>query len=118
MPDVSGDPAVHDVDMAKLIEITAGPEVQEFRGWLRRSDSLTDKELADLVHPVRDALGKAIRGSAAKAVRLATSTVVGVVLPPAGVGLSVLDTFLMDKVMPTPGPTAFLGHLSRSVFQS
>jgi hypothetical protein len=118
MPDVSGDPAVHDVDMAKLIEITAGPEVREFRGWLRNSDSLTDKELADLVHPVRDALGKAIRGSAAKAVRLATSTVVGVVLPPAGVGLSVLDTFLVDKLMPTPGPTAFLGHLSRSVFQS
>jgi hypothetical protein len=118
MPDVSGDAAVHDVDMAKLIEITAGPEVREFRGWLRSSDSLTDKELADLVHPVRDTLGKAIRGSAAKAVRLATSTVVGVVLPPAGIGLSVLDAFVVDTVMPAPGPTAFLSRLSRSVFQS
>jgi hypothetical protein len=118
MPDVSGDPAVHDVDMARLIEITAGPEVREFRGWLRSSDSLTDKELADLVHPVQDALGKAIRSSAAKAVRLATSTAVGVVLPPAGIGLSVLDTFLVDKLMPTPGPTAFLSRLSQSVFQT
>jgi len=118
LPDVSNDPALQDVDMPKLIEITSGPEVREFRQWLRTSDSLTDEELADLVHPVRDALGKAIHGPAAKAVRLATTTGVSVVLPPAGIGLSVLDTFLVDKLMPRPGPTAFLSHLSRSVFQS
>lgn len=117
MPDVSNDPTVRDVDMAKLIEITAGPEVREFRQWLRTSDSLTDKELADLVHPVRDVLGKAIHGSAAKVVRFALSTGVGVILPPVGAGLGAIDTFLVDKLMPTPGPTAFLSHLSRSVFQ-
>jgi hypothetical protein len=118
LPDVSNEPAVQDVDMTKLIEITSGPEVRAFRQWVRTSDSLTDEELADLVHPVRDALGKAIRTPAAKAVRLATTTGVGVALPPAGIGLSVLDTFLVDKVMPRPGPTAFLSRLSRSVFQS
>ena len=117
MPDVSDDSAVNDVDMAKLIEITAGPEVREFRRWLRTSDSLTDRELADLVHPVRDALGKAIRSSAAKAVRFAASTGVGLVLPPAGVGLSALDAFLVDELVPPPGSTAFLSRLSRSVFQ-
>jgi hypothetical protein len=118
MPDVSDDLTVHDVDMAKLLEIITGPEVRDFRQWLRASDSLTDKELADLVHPVRDVLGKAIRTSAAKAVRLAASTGVGVVLPPAGAGLSVIDTFLVDKLMPAPGPTAFLSRISRSVFQT
>jgi hypothetical protein len=74
--------------------------------------------MEDLVHPVRDALAQAIRTPAAKAVRLATTAGVGVLFPPAGVGLSVLDTFLVDKVMPRPGPTAFLSRLSRSIFNS
>jgi hypothetical protein len=117
LPDVSNDPAVQDVDMKKLIEITSGPETRQFREWLRISDSLTDEELVDLVHPLRDALGKAIGGSAAKTVRWAATTGVGVVLPPVGIGLSVLDTFVVDKLM-SPGPTAFLSRLSRSVFQS
>jgi len=116
LPDVSNDSAVQDVDMTKLIEITSGPEVREFRQWLRNTDSLTDEEMADLVHPVRDALGKAVRTPAAKAVRLATTTGVGIALPPAGIGLSVLDTFLLERVMPRPGPTAFLSRLSRSIF--
>lgn len=118
LPYVSADPRVHDVDVEKLLEITQGSEVRDFREWLRTTGSMTDEEIADLVRPVRDAVGKAIRGPLAKAVRLATTTGVGVVVPPAGVALSVLDTFLVDKVMPHPGPTAFLSRLSRSVFNA
>ena len=116
LPDVSSDPRIQDVDVEKLLEITQGSEVHEFRRWLRTSSAMTNEEVADLVRPVRDAVGKAVRGPLAKAVRLATTTGVGVVVPPAGVALSVLDTFLVDKVMPHPGPTAFLSRLARSVF--
>lgn len=116
LPDVSSDPRIQDVDVEKLLEITQGSEVHEFRRWLRTSSAMTDEEVADLVRPVRDAVGKAVRGPLAKAVRLATTTGVGVVVPPAGVALSVLDTFLVDKVMPYPGPTAFLSRLAQSVF--
>ena len=116
LPDVDNDPAVQDVDIPRLLEITQGSEVRKFRQWLRTSDSITDEEMAELVHPLRDAVGKAVRGPLAKGVRLATTTGVGVVLPPVGVALSVLDTFLVDKVMPQPGPTAFLNRLSRSIF--
>jgi hypothetical protein len=108
--------AVQDVDMAALLEITSGQEVRDFRQWLRTTDGLNDQEIEDLVRPVRDALGAAIRSPAAKAVRFATTTGVGAVLPPVGLGLSILDTFLVDKLMPRPGPTAFLSRLSRSIF--
>ena len=118
LPDVSADPGTQDVDVdvEKLLEITQGSDVREFRRWLRTSSAMTDEEVADLVRPVRDAVGKAVRGPLGRAVRLATTTGVGVVVPPAGVALSVLDTFLVDKVMPHPGPTAFLSRLARSVF--
>ncbi len=116
LPDVSGDPAIHDVDMAELLEITTGSEVRTFREWLRTSDDLSDEELADVVRPVRDSLAGAIRGRAAKAVRFAVTTGVGVVVPPLGLGLSALDAFLVEELLPEPGPTAFLSKLAGSVF--
>lgn len=117
LPDVDPDPDVNDVDMARLIEITEGPEVKEFRQWLRGVDAFTDEELSGVLHPVRDALGSAIRTRGGKAVRLATTTGVGAVVPPAGIVLSVLDTFLTEKVIPGPGPTAFLSQLYPSMFR-
>jgi hypothetical protein len=116
LPDASNDPTVDDVDMAKLIEITSGPEVDEFRRWLRTTDSLSDEEVEDLLRPVREAIGKAVRSPAGKAVRLATTAGAGVLLPPVGIGLSAVDTFLVEKLMPEPGPIAFLSRLSHSVF--
>jgi len=93
------------------------PEAREFRHWLRGIDSFTDEELADAFHPLKDALGAAVRSRAGKAVRLATTTGVGVLVPPAGIGLGVLDAFLTEKVLPGPGPTAFLSRLYPSIFQ-
>jgi hypothetical protein len=116
LPDVSGDPATHDVDIVELLEITSGPEVREFRQWLRTSEELSDEEIAEVVRPVRDVLGGAIRSRAAKAVRFAISTGVGVVVPPVGLGLSALDAFLVEELLPKPGPTALLSRIARSVF--
>ncbi len=117
LPDVSSDPHTHDVDLPLLLEVTMTPEAREFRGWLRGIDSFTDKELAEAFHPLKDALGAAVRSRAGKVVRLAATTGVGVLVPPAGIGLGVLDTFLTEKVLPVPGPTAFLSRLYPSIFE-
>jgi hypothetical protein len=117
LPDVSPDPNVHDVDLPRLLEVTMTPEAGEFRRWLRGIDSFTNKELADAFHPLKDALGAAVRSRAGKVVRLATTTGVGVLVPPAGIGLGVLDTFLTEKILPGPGPTAFLSRLYPSIFE-
>lgn len=118
LPDVDPDPSVNDVDLARLLKITASPEAEEFRRWLRGVDSFTDEELAAAFHPVRDTIGSAVRSPGGKAVRLATATGVGVLLPPAGIGLSVIDTFLTEKIIPGSGPTAFLGRHYLSVFDT
>jgi hypothetical protein len=104
LPDVSNDPTVRDLDMVELLEITSGAEVRDFREWLRTTDSLTDEQVMDAVRPVRDALGRAVRGRAAKAVRFATTTGIGVVAPPVGLALGVLDAFVVEELLPRPGP--------------
>jgi hypothetical protein len=59
---------------------------------------------------------RAIRSPAGKTVRFLSTTAAGLVLPPVGIALSGLDTFLTEKIVPEPGPTAFLGQLYSSVF--
>jgi hypothetical protein len=117
LPDVSPDPNVHDADLPRLLEVTMTPEAHEFRRWLRGIDSFTDRELAEAFHPLRDALGATVRSRVGKVVRLATTTGVGALLPPAGIGLAVLDTFLTERILTGPGPTAFVSRLYPSIFE-
>lgn len=116
LPAVDPDPGVHDVDLPRLLEITSGSEAREFRTWIRAVDALSDQELADAFHPIRDALGEAVRSPVGKAVRFATTTVAGVAFPPAAIPLGLLDTFVTEKILPGPGPTAFLSKLFPSIF--
>jgi hypothetical protein len=118
LPDVSPDPDVKDVDLARLIEVVDGDEAREFRQWLRGIDTLDDTEVRDQIRRIREALAHAIHSPSGKAVRLLTATGVGVPLPPVGVALSALDMFVTDKILRENGPTAFLGRLYPSVFRS
>ena len=116
LPDVDPDPAVHDVDMGRLLEITEDAEVREFRRWLHGIDSLTDDQVAAEVHRIRDLIGGAVRSRPGKALRLATTAGLGVVALPVGLVLSAGDTFLTERLVPEPGATAFLSRLYPSVF--
>jgi hypothetical protein len=62
-------------------------------------------------------MAHAIRSDAGKGVRLFITTGVGVAVPPVGVALSAIDTFLTDKIVPEPGPTAFVSQLYPSIFR-
>ena len=118
LPEVDPNPDVRDVDLGRLIEITADPEVVAFRNWVRTVDHLDDDEVADQIHRIRDMLGEAVRTKAGKVVRFGVTTGIGVVVPPAGIVLGALDTFATEKLLRGPGPTAFLSRLYPSVFTS
>lgn len=116
-PDVSSDPSTTDVNLERLLEIIDGDEVRQFRQWLRGIDSATDHEISSQVHPVRDAVSEAIRSGPGKAVRFVATTGLGAVAPPAGIAAGLLDTFLTEKVIGEPGPTAFLSQRFPTIFQ-
>lgn len=116
LPDVDPDPDVRDVELSRLLEITADPEVVRFRSWLRGIDSLADDDVRDEIHKIRDMVGRAVRSSPGKAVRLAVTTGLGITLPPAGVALGALDTFATERLLAEPGPTAFLSRLYPSIY--
>jgi hypothetical protein len=117
LPDVDPNPAVHDVDMPRLLEIVQSAEAQEFRQWLRGIDALDNADVLEEIRPIREMIAHAVRSSTGKAVRFLATTGIGIPLPPVGVALGALDTFVTDKILREDGPTAFLGRLYPSVFK-
>jgi len=118
MPDVSVE-AARGIDVERLLEVRSSEECREFRQWLRTLDATTDEEIAERFGSIRERVSSAVHSEAGKAVRFAATTGVGlipVIGPIAGIVLGALDQFAMEKLMPEPGPIAFLGRSYPSVF--
>jgi hypothetical protein len=80
-------------------------------------DQLEDADVLAEIHKIQDVVARAVRSGPGKAVRFLGTTGLGFVEPISGTIAGALDTFLVEKVVPEPGPTAFLGRLYPSVFK-
>jgi hypothetical protein len=117
LPGADPDPSVHDVDLARLLEVVADDEAREFRRWLRGVDALDDKAVEAEIHKIRDVVSRAVHSDFGRTARFLGTTGLSVVEPVSGTIAGALDHFLVDKIVPEPGPTAFLSRLYPSVFQ-
>lgn len=108
------------VDIERLLEVRESDEIGEFRRWLRTLDQATDEEIEERLYGVRTKIAGAARSDVGKAARfIATNGVsfVPVVGPIAGIALGAADQFLLEELLPQPGPVSFIGHSYRSIFE-
>jgi hypothetical protein len=106
------------VDVDRLLAARESAELREFRVWLKKLDGLTDDQIREMIGGVRNRLGSLVRGGLGKTLRLAATTVVGVINPMVGTAAGAFDTFLLEKVFPTSGVFAFLTKTYPSLFIS
>ena len=110
-----------EIELRKLLEIRESAECKEFRQWLSTIDSASDAELEDRIRSLREKLSWAIYTKSGRAVRWLASA--GISSLPgigaiAGAALGFLDAFLLDKVLPKPGPITFLNRIFASIFKN
>jgi len=112
-------PPNREFDAERFLDIRASKQCTEFRGWLKTINTASDQEIHDRVATIRAKLGPFVQGDAGKAIRIAISVLSGLV---PGLGMvtgaawSAVDCYLLEKIFPTSGPTAFLGHAYKSLF--
>jgi hypothetical protein len=110
----------HAVNVDKLLEVRESEELREFRQWLRTLDAASDEEIAEMVGSITAKVSEAVYSPAGKAVRFLATTAAGLI-PGAGVvagpALGALDQFLLDKLIPEPGPVSFLGSTYPSIYK-
>jgi hypothetical protein len=109
-----------DIDVGRLLEIRESDACREMRAWLRSVDGQTDVELHDSFHKVREQLSRMFHGTTGRVARMAFGTGLGfvpVVGAVAGAAYGGLDQFLLENVVPQPGPFSFLSREYPSIFR-
>lgn len=105
------------LNVERLLEIRESDECRQFREWLPTIEGASEAEIRDRTSSLRAKLGNAIQLRTGKAVRLLTTTGIGIAQPLVGILASIVDTFLVEKILPRSGVVAFLSDLYPSVFE-
>ena len=119
MPDLGAACAAGAVRLEKVIEVAQSDDCKRFREWLRSTDKMTDEEIREAFASTRSKLERLVSGRSGKSIRWAIGTAaglipgVGIILGPAA---GLFDTFLLEKVLPKPGPISFLNSKYPSIF--
>ena len=106
------------IDAEKLLEVRDSRECKQFREWLSTVKDIDD-ELPEHCNAFNSKLGKFIRSTTGKSLRFAISTAAGFF--PGGIAfgptVGAIDTFLLEKIIPAPGPLSFISNLYPSIYQ-
>jgi hypothetical protein len=108
------------IDIERLLELRDSTECREFRLWLRTLDQASDEEIAERIGSIREPIARAVHSDAGKAVRFVATTGVGfipIIGTALGPALGALDHFVLEKLVPEPGPISFLGQSYPSIFE-
>lgn len=107
------------IDVEKLIKVRESDECRAFRDWLCEASSLSDDDIRGMTKGLKDKISALGSSAAGKSVRLAMTTLIGMI-PGKGVVLgpvaSALDTFVVDRALKRPAVVAFLSDLYPSLF--
>ena len=108
------------INAKKLLETRNLAEALEFRKWLTTTDGMSDKEIIQQVRSLSKTIGRIIGGDMGKNIRFLVTNGIGII-PVIGsaisLSLSTLDHFLIDKIFPRSGVTAFIDEKYPSIFE-
>jgi hypothetical protein len=108
------------VDAEKLLKIRESDDCRAFRDWLTNASSLSDKEVKDRTRGLNAQISRAINSETGRAIRFLVSA--GLSFAPhtagmLGLGASVVDSFIVQKLAPRDAVVAFLSERYPSVFK-
>ncbi|ACA98833.1 MULTISPECIES: hypothetical protein [Cyanophyceae] len=108
------------IDINKLMKVRQSDELKLFRNWLKDIEEVKEKEILQELNSIRAKLGVNLNTNTGKFLRLGMSTLAGLIPNigmQASIPLSVLDNFLLDKVLPASPIVTFVDDLYPSIFK-
>lgn len=121
---IAGLPSVDSVeqgghaDVHRLLALRDRREWREFRQWLRSVNDASSSEIEDQVRSVGGRIASSAQSRAGHVARFLLTDAVGTLAPPlVGKALSIVDQFLVERLLGTPGPIAGISNRYRSVYE-
>jgi len=120
LPQIKNDQNIH-LDAKQLMKIRDSVECVEFRQWLATTDAMSDDDVIRQVRSLANTIGRYIGGEPGQNIRFLITNGIGFV-PVAGqiisLPLSILDHFLLEKIFPRSGVSAFIDDMYPSIFDT
>jgi hypothetical protein len=108
-----------EVDAEKLIKVRDSDECRAFRDWLRGTDSRSDAELKKRLAGLNSKVREALNSRPGKIVRFVVSSGLSALTGPlTALGISVVDSFVLDQLAPKDAIVSFLSESYPSLFRS
>jgi hypothetical protein len=107
------------IDVPKFLNIVNSPEARAFRDWLSTASTQPDNDVRDALLSTSARLATLLGTSVGEIVRFAVSTgaatAASLIDPTLGISISAADEFVVRRLIPKPGPLAFISDLSASL---
>lgn len=119
-PSFNFQPPTRTFAMDRFLTARNSRECDEFRRWLKHATFLDQAEISQEVGSLSARLAPYIHGTVGKGIRLGVAAAAGfvpLVGPPLGTVLGLIDMFVVEKIFPLSGPTAFLTGSYASLFE-
>jgi hypothetical protein len=114
IPDVP----IGEFDVEKFLTLRASAECIEFRRWLSDTADWSDAEILGHVNGLHQTVARYYQGCKGKVFRVLGSIGIGLLSTAAGAVLSVLDTFILDRVLKPSGAISFIASDYKSLFDT
>ena len=107
------------IDIEKLLKIRNSKDCTEFREWLSTIDKYTDKDIHDQFNNYKSKLQNLATTTEGKAFRFFVSGVIGFTASPlAGVAYGLIDTYILDKILPRKGYISFIHNDFPTIYKN
>lgn len=114
LPDLGVAARSGNLNVDRLLKVRESTECREFKEWLASTDTATDDEIAEAVAGLQQRLailagsvpGKTLRWLAVKGASAKLGPIPGLV-----------DKYIIDRILPRPGPAAFLSRSFKDVYE-
>ena len=116
-PDIRPEWRERVINADKLLKLRESDECRAFRTWLRSTDAMSDKEIADLISSLRARLGNFASSRSGKIVRFLAAAAVGMKGAVPGAIAGIVDTFIVEKLLPKNGIVTFISDQFPSLFE-
>ena len=107
------------VNADKILELQGSTECKEFRKWLKNATDVESQELEQLLSGWKYRLGRIAHSPIFSVMSWLITTGISLIEPITGISLSAAEKFMVDRLMPDPGPLAFIkGSYKRLIKKS
>ena len=120
LPAITSDIDTIRTDARKLLDVRDSDECRQYRHWLFEADDVSDAQIQKRFAGVRPKLGAIVHSSTGRVIRWAIGNGLGfvrIVGPASGEAVSAVDTFLLERVLPSRGALTFPGEKYESIFK-